>query len=80
MYFYLGISGAFFMVDWLPNSLKKLAVWVPTVTVTEMLRHGYYGNSVRTYEAPGYLCVVCLVLLLTGLLLAREAGYRVEPQ
>lgn len=80
MYFYLGISGAFFMVNWLPNSLKKLAVWVPTVSVTEMLRHGYFGDAVTTYEAPGYLCVVCLVLFLTGLLLAREAGYRVEPQ
>lgn len=80
MYFYLGISGAFYMVDWLPDYLQKYAVWVPTVTVTEMLRHGYYGNAVRTYEAPGYLCVVSLVLLFAGLLLAKETQYRIGQE
>lgn len=79
MYFYLGISGAFFMVDWLPEYLQKLAVWVPTVTVTEMMRHGYYGD-IRTYEQPGYLCVLSLVLTFIGLLLSRETQYRIGQE
>jgi capsular polysaccharide transport system permease protein len=80
LYFYLPISGAFFMVDWLPPSVQKYAVWVPTVTVTEMIRHGYWGEAYHTYEQPAYLSVLCLVLLLAGLSLCKQAGFRVEPQ
>ncbi len=80
MYFYLGISGAFFMVDWLPEYLRQLAVWVPTVTVTEMIRHGYYGDVVRTYEQPGYLCVLSLALTFIGLLLSKETQYRIGQE
>jgi len=79
MYFYLGISGAFYMVNWLPEHWQKLAVWVPTVTVTEMMRHGYYGD-IRTYEQPGYLCVLSLVLTFIGLLLSRETQYRIGQE
>ncbi|MDR3569731.1 MAG: ABC transporter permease [Syntrophobacteraceae bacterium] len=77
MYFYLGISGCFFMVDWLPSSLQRLAELVPTVTVTEMMRHGYAGDAVHTYEQPGYLCVFCLLLTISGLLLARQTQERI---
>ena len=77
LYFYLGISGCFFMVDWLPSSLQRLAELVPTVTVTEMMRHGYAGNAVHTYEQPGYLCVLCLLLTIVGLLLARQTQERI---
>ncbi|HYA43521.1 MAG TPA: hypothetical protein VEF34_19630 [Syntrophobacteraceae bacterium] len=77
MYFYLGISGCFFMVVWLPTYLQRWAVWVPTVTVTEMLRHGYFGNIVVTYERPGYLCVYNLVTTFIGLLLCKETQYRI---
>jgi capsular polysaccharide transport system permease protein len=77
MYFYLGISGAFYMVQWLPTYLQRYAIWVPTVTVTEMLRHGYWGEVVHTYEQPGYLCVFCACATFCGHLLARETEYRI---
>ena len=77
LYFYLGISGCFFMVSWLPTSLQGLAELVPTVTVTEMMRHGYAGDAVRTCEQPGYFCVLCLLLTIIGLLLARQTQERI---
>jgi capsular polysaccharide transport system permease protein len=77
LYFYLPVSGAFYMVDWLPTYLQKFVVWIPTVTITEMLRHGYWGTSVHTYEKPAYVSVLSLVLMLAGLLLARDAKNRI---
>jgi len=79
-YFFFPISGAAFMVDWLPKSVVPYVLWFPTVHVTEMLRHGYFGSKVRTYEDPGFLMVFNLVLLLVGLLLARDLPTRVEHQ
>lgn len=80
MYFYLGISGAFFLVEWLPESVRPAALWVPTVHITEMLRHGYFGQAVRTHEEPGYLAAVCLCLFFTGLLLAKYTEIKVGEE
>lgn len=77
-YFFFPISGAAFMVDWLPKEVAPYVLWFPTVHVTEMLRHGYFGDVVKTYEDPEYLIVFNLILLLVGLLLARETPHRVE--
>ncbi len=79
-YFFFPVSGAAFMVDWLPEKAARAVLWFPTVHVTEMLRHGYLGEVQRTYEDPGYLIVFNMVLLLMALMLARETARRVEPQ
>lgn len=71
-YFMLPISGVFFMVDWLPISLQKLAMWVPMVHPIEMMRGGYWGDSVPTHFQVGYILLVCLVMTLTALLLMAD--------
>jgi capsular polysaccharide transport system permease protein len=80
MYFYLPISGAFFLVDWFKNPIRGWVLWLPTVHVTEMIRHGYFGDSVHTYEDPGYLCLLCLITLFIGLLFVKETQYRIGHQ
>ena len=47
---------------------------------TEMIRHGYFGSAVHTYENPIYLLWIDSIMLLIGLALVREAGRRVEPE
>jgi ABC-type polysaccharide/polyol phosphate export permease len=79
-YFMLPVSGAFFMVDWLPHAAQKVMLWVPLVHGVEMLRHGYLGDAVRTYEDPAYMLVVNLGLTLLGLALMRETARHVEPE
>lgn len=80
MYLLFPLSGAAFMVDWLPATAHKLVLWVPMVHGTEMLRHGYFGEMVHTYENPAYLILWSVCLLLLGLALVRETGRRVQPQ
>ncbi len=79
-YLLFPMSGAAFMVQWLPASFKKVVLWLPMVHGVEMLRHGFFGQAVKTYEDPLYMGAWCLGLLLVGLLLVRETARRVEPE
>lgn len=80
LYLMLPLSGVFYMVDWLPKAAQEFVLWVPMVHATEMVRHGYFGTAVHTYENPAYLALVDSILLLIGLALVRETGRRVEPE
>lgn len=79
-YLMFPLSGAVFMVDWLPQSAQKSVVWVPMIHGVEMIRHGYFGEVVRTHENPLYFSLVNLFLTFVGLSLVRETGRRVQPE
>ncbi|QAU35531.1 ABC transporter permease [Janthinobacterium sp. 17J80-10] len=78
-YLMFPLSGAVFMVDWLPQAVQNVVLWIPMVHGTEMLRHGYFGEAVQTHENPAYLITASLVMTLLGLALMRETARRVEP-
>lgn len=77
-YLLFPMSGAAFMVDWFPKRLQDAVLYLPMVHGVELLRHGYFGNAVRTHYDIGYMAVCCLVLSLCGLFVVREASRRVE--
>lgn len=66
------LSGAMFMVDWIPEPARSYLLWVPMVHGTEMLRHGYFGSIVPTYESPSYLISINLFLSFMGLSLVKR--------
>lgn len=78
-YLLFPLSGAAFMVDWLPPAAQEVVLLLPMVHGVEIVRAGFFGDSVRTYFDVGYMATCCLVLNLFGLMLARDAGRRVEP-
>lgn len=77
-YLFLPISGAFFMVDWLPSSAQKLVLWIPIVNCTELLREGIFGISVRAHYSIPYVIVSCIVAMLPALYLNRYVSNKVE--
>jgi capsular polysaccharide transport system permease protein len=77
-YILFPLSGAAFMVDWLPTNLQKYVLLLPMVHGTEILRQGWFGNVVQTHYDVEYMTGACLVLSLAGLYVQREAGRRVE--
>jgi capsular polysaccharide transport system permease protein len=77
-YLMFPISGAAFMVDWLPEGLQKIVLLLPMVHGVEMLREGYFGNAVRTHYDLGYMAICCLVLSLAAMYVVHEASRRVE--
>jgi capsular polysaccharide transport system permease protein len=77
-YLLFPLSGAAFMVDWLPPRAQEIILLLPMVHGVELLREGYFGTSVRTHHDIAYMSICCLVLTLVGLFLVRDAGRRVE--
>ena len=77
-YLLFPMSGAAFMVEWLPKQLQTVVLYLPMVHGVEMIRHGYFGNVVRTHYDIAYMAECCLVLTLFALILVREAGRRIE--
>jgi capsular polysaccharide transport system permease protein len=79
-YLMFPLSGALFMVDWLPSKAQSLILWVPMVNGVEMLRDGYYGSAVRTHYDIGYLVLVNFIMLWIGLLLVDRGKHLVAPE
>ena len=79
-YLLFPLSGAAFMVEWLPPAMQKTVLLLPMVHGVEIVREGYFGNIVKTHYDVGYMALVNLVLTLLGLLLLRDAGRRVEAK
>jgi capsular polysaccharide transport system permease protein len=77
-YLLFPISGAAFMVDWLPRRIQQLVLYLPMVHGVEMLRQGYFGNVVRTHYDLGYMACWCLMLSLCGFYVVRNLSRRVE--
>lgn len=77
-YLLFPLSGAAFMVAWIPDDLRKYILLVPMVHGTEMIRQGWFGNFVQTYYSVAYMAAWSLGLTLAGLYLTWEAGRRIE--
>ena len=71
-YFLLSISGAFFMVAWLPDAWQDKVTLVPMVNATEMLRAGFFGPATATHYDAAYSVVFCACMTLVALLLVRD--------
>lgn len=66
------LSGVAFFVHWLPEVAREYVLYIPMVHLTEMIRHGYYGDMIPTYENVSYLVWCNMVLSFLGLTLVRK--------
>ena len=76
-YLSLPISGAFYMVHWLPPAWREYALLVPLVHYFEMIRGGYFGESVTVHFDVGYLNGVCLTLSFGALAMIAVVRKRI---
>lgn len=74
------LSGVFVFVHNLPQNIQSMAQWIPMIHGTEMFRHGYFGDSVTTYESISYLVICDLAMLLIGLIMVKNFSKGIEPQ
>ncbi len=73
VYLSMPIVGAFFMVFWLPTEAQNFALWVPTVHIFELVRHGQFGTVVPTHYDLAYVIGWITVLNLLGMAGLRQA-------
>lgn len=71
-YFMTGLSGAFYMMKWLPSGVREWAEWLPTTTIFETVRYGWFNAAKDDYCFYGYTIGVCLVTTWIGLIGVRR--------
>ncbi|MBL8349992.1 MAG: ABC transporter permease [Burkholderiaceae bacterium] len=76
-YLLFPLSGAAFLADWLPAAAREVIMYLPMVHGIEYIRSGWYGPVMHFHHDLGYMAVVNLALLLSGLWLTRYAAVRV---
>ncbi|MBI0326207.1 ABC transporter permease [Burkholderia plantarii] len=79
-YLLFPLSGAAFMVEWLPTTAQKVVLWLPMVHACEMIRYGYFGALVKPHYNVEYMVVADLLMLFIGLVMVRYVSTRVEPE
>ena len=79
-YLLFPLSGAMFMVHWLPPAAQSVVLKIPMVHGVELLREGYFGSSFKAHYDIGYMAVFCAVLTLLGLAKLREISRTVMPE
>lgn len=79
-YLLFPLSGAGFMVDWLPPAAREVVLLLPMVHGVEIVRDGYFGGIVITHYDIGYMAACNLTITFLGLLLLRDAALRVEQR
>ena len=77
-YLLFPLSGAAYMVSWLPVQLQEYVLWLPMVHATEIIRNGYYGELVTTFESTPYLIKCNMIFSFIGLYLVGHASKKVE--
>jgi capsular polysaccharide transport system permease protein len=72
-YMYMPVSGFFYLAEWLPVSLRNLALTVmPSLHSYEMIRGGLFGNRIQVFYDLSYVSFVLAVLTLLGLWLVHD--------
>ncbi len=79
-YLLFPLSGAAYLTDWLPVSLRSVLLWLPMVHGVEFIREGYFGAIIHYHYDMAYMAKCNLVLSLTGMWFVREAGLKVEAE
>ena len=77
-YLLFPLSGAAYMVSWLPYQLQEYVLFLPMVHATEIIRQGYYGDIVNTFGDSYYLIKCNMVFSFLGLLAVRYVSKKIE--
>jgi len=79
-YLLFPLSGAAFMVDWLPSEAQEFILFLPMVHSVELLREGYFGVAVHAHYDMAYMGVANLCLTLLGISQVRVVSRTVMPE
>ena len=79
-YLLFPLSGAVFMVEWLPPTAQYVVLLLPMVHCVELLREGFFGSQVRAHYDLTYVIACCLVLTLLALSQERVVSRKVMPE
>jgi len=78
LYLSMPLSGAFFTMLWIPEGLRDMVAWIPTVPMFEMMRLGMFAGYPADHAGALYPMTWCAALTLLGLAGLRVVRPRVQ--
>ena len=78
-YLMIPLSGSLFMLEMIPQEIRSILLWVPTVSCAEIVREGYFGPAIASYYDTHYVIAFNSVVLLIALIQVRIVGRQVTP-
>ena len=79
-YLMFPLSGAGWLVDAAPPSLRELVLYVPMVTGVEWVRDGFFGSHFKAHYDPAYLIGWNVALMFFALIEIRYASRNLVPE
>ncbi|MGI4795362.1 MAG: ABC transporter permease [Janthinobacterium lividum] len=79
-YLMIPFSGAFVMVDWVPQNFQSVLLWSPPVHAAEIIRKGQFGSTVHAQYDLVYLTYVCAGMILFGISLTLRSRKHILVQ
>lgn len=80
LYVTLPLTGAFYMVSWLPVSAQHAVMWSPLVHIMEMFRGGLFGVHLAAEWSVLYVAGWCIAFMAIGMPLLAIAQRRFTAQ
>jgi capsular polysaccharide transport system permease protein len=77
-YILLPISGAFYVLEWLPPTFRKWMAWFPMTQIFELEREGQFATFQSPYINASYLLCWCLALTWLGMISLRITRRRLS--
>lgn len=77
-YLMLPVSGAFFLMKWIPEPYRYYISWIPFPHMFELIREGQFGSFESEHMDIPYVLAWCMGLTLLGLLALRIVRHRVH--
>ena len=67
-YILMPLSGAFYMVSWIPEPYRGWLGWFPMPHIFELARYGQFRSASSEYFSISFIAGTCMMLTLLGLL------------
>lgn len=80
MYLSLPLSGAFTMVDWIPQHYRWILLSSPSVEAIEMIRGGQFGYNAHAHYDILYTTAINIILIIIGLSLTLRVKKYIHIQ
>ncbi len=79
-YLLFPLSGAAFIADAFPPSIREIVLLVPMVHCTEMIREAFFGSLFTAHYSTAYLVGWNLALTIFGFAIERQLSREIIPE
>lgn len=80
LYLMIPLSGAFFMVEYIPQNYREYYLYIPFPHAIEMVRAGIWGEFIPTHYTPWYPIAFGGVLVFFALILLNAFSNYIETE